>query len=342
MAKMRKAPSGHVLTRTAKVLKPKCKEGSEDPYKAALRKVPRGEVVTFAELAVMATGGTGLGSLIQAGQKTKSIPRASAIPWWRAVATSRKPIRDCLQPGREKEQLQRLVKEGLDVELPLSRPVRLPAFLRPAFGSTSLEPQGRHSWSVVFLHGRAFTGSYYATHRPHFFGRHPGLRVLLPSAPPRGHMTEWFSSWPVTAEELAAARPAVEALLHAEIRRLGRADRVFLGGTSQGCILGLDVYCRFKPPLAGFLGIAGEWPRCSDAALKRPICAAQLNRPIRLFNDTNDTVVRWEDSRKSFASLKKAGFTNLKCSTEAGCGHRLGEREGLWIRSFLEEIQLLL
>eukprot|EP00746_Dinoflagellata_sp_MGD_P097077 gnl/MRDRNA2_/MRDRNA2_38913_c0_seq2.p1 gnl/MRDRNA2_/MRDRNA2_38913_c0~~gnl/MRDRNA2_/MRDRNA2_38913_c0_seq2.p1 ORF type:complete len:179 (+),score=27.97 gnl/MRDRNA2_/MRDRNA2_38913_c0_seq2:140-676(+) len=170
-----------------------------------------------------------------------------------------------------------------------------------------------------------------------------GLRVVLPTSPVLFEgkpLTEWYSGWPPGEIDLEQPCKRLTGILDDEVRKLdGDASRVFLGGSSQGCILGLDVYMRYRHALGGFCGVVGYWPFCSDAVLEGQVCSMRATRPIRLLNGLNDNVVPWDMARPTFEKFRRAGFTNVTNDTpEKGLGHHLGPREGAWIQAFLNEV----
>lgn len=86
----------------------------------AVRRLPKGDVVTYGEVAAMAGkpgAGRGAGAVLAASN--------GSLPWWRVVYASGK-----LAPGKEIEQARRLRREGVDVD-----PDRGVRALRSARGS---------------------------------------------------------------------------------------------------------------------------------------------------------------------------------------------------------------
>jgi len=311
-----------------------------DAYIAALQTVPYGEVVTFQELALMVKGFTTMGAMIQAGRAVRKIPTAvRTTAWWRVISSGKRSIRAATQLHRSVEQCRLLIEEGVAVDNVYRRHLtKPPGFLQPALRQHVLTPKAKHQYTLVWLHGRGFTGHHYVR-QCHFFGcpKQAGLRVVLPTARCDGLPTEWFHGWPPGEDDLCSPRNHVLAVVREELKRLnGRGDRLFLGGSSQGCILGLDCYLRCRSQLGGFCGVVGWWPASSDGVL-RSLGAERMRRPIRLFNGSEDTVVPWSKAKASFDKLQHAGLDNVRVHVER-VGHRVGEREGHWIQSFLHEV----
>lgn len=329
-----KAPAGHGAGK-------KVARHQSNPYVEATPQIPAGEVVTFGELALMAVGECNMGTMIQAGRAVKGIPSKSRQqPWWRVVSAGKKTLLKALQPEREAEQRKRLAADGIDLSQQLARnPLRLPRFLVPSLGTKVILPRGRHTHTFIYLHGKAHTGLFYQK-RAHFFeaSRAWGLRVVLPTAPLGKLPTAWYAGRPATAERLVSPRERVQSIIVEELRRLGgRSERLLLGGTSQGCMVGVDSFVRFPEALGGFCGLVGYWPEGNDAALRRPI-DHRRKRPLRFFNGLEDEIVRWDYARPTFEKLQTAGFSNLRVTTGPHVGHSMGEQEGRWIRAFLEEV----
>jgi len=319
--------------------------GGGSAYEAALRRVPAGEVVTYAELALMATGRTTLGAVIHAGRAVGAVQEETLVPWWRAVAAGKPCVSKAVQKSRATTQRVLLHKEGVALERRLERSAScVPRFLAPVFDTVVIEPSAPHNYTLVYLHGRAFAGGYYAGH-PDFFtaSRSASLRVVLPTAPPpcpeQLLPTQWFAGCPPGDVDFRGPRKIVLELLRCEVSRLqGQAHRVFLGGASQGCILGLDVYMRRsgKQSLGGFLGVIGHWPRCSDALLVAD--EVRSGRPVRLFNGGEDSIIPLALVQAGVRKLRNIGLANLKSVITPGVGHCVGEQEGVWIREFLEDV----
>lgn len=72
----------------------------------AVRNIPKGDVVTYGEVAAMAGkpgAARGAGAVLAASD--------GSLPWWRVVYASGR-----LAPGKEAEQARRLRREGVDAD----------------------------------------------------------------------------------------------------------------------------------------------------------------------------------------------------------------------------------
>lgn len=185
-----------------------------------------------------------------------------------------------------------------------------------------------------------------------------GLRVVLPTA--RKISLNWGpveTSWHdyESADtnnvgdpgSLAETRERLAAILREEIALLGgAADKVFLGGLSQGCTAALDVYMQeaSKLGLGGFVGSVGFLPSDSDGfdgadqAVKDFLAnPEQSRRPLWIQSAEDDQWVPWQTLVKpSFQRLVKAA-PGFQVRTVRGRGHVIEEWEGELLNEFMRE-----
>mmetsp|Transcript_64968 Transcript_64968/g.193675 ORF Transcript_64968/g.193675 Transcript_64968/m.193675 type:complete len:284 (-) Transcript_64968:82-933(-) len=202
-------------------------------------------------------------------------------------------------------------------------------------------PGRRHTSTIVYLHGYTRSGEEYLPKGPLAFCMPwvpggdcaPGLRAVLPTAEmvlqPWGDFeTSWYSySHPQrnhvgNPATLDSTRQRLRRLLQDEIECLdGDSSQVFLGGSSQGCTVALDVYLQeaSRLQLGGFVGSTGFVPLESmgfhgaRSALQRLLAdKPQAERPLWLQCATDDhRLVPWEQLVKP--SLRHAGCLAFWC-----------------------------
>lgn len=347
-----------------------------------VRSVPKGQVITFAELAELADLGSGRGPGI-AGRVVRNAAKVAmagrtgvaAPPWWRVVSSGRSTPLVQLLPGpaaRTKVQRHLLRAEVGEQQLaaPLkARGEKLPRFLAKHYIDHEVSPaEGhRHTCTLIYLHGFGEKGQRYRRQGrklPWVEGRdgeassaskrlYDGLRVVLPTArrleQPWGEIKPAWYAYSTKVENrvgdvesLESSRVRIAQLLRVEIKRLGgAASRVFLGGVSQGCVVGLDVYMREASTLGlgGFVGVAGYLPSDSngfegaDAALTSLLGS---HAPIWLMCPTDDQkYIPWKLAKSSLqrARGKFPGFVERKVN---GRGHNVGDWEGEFLGEFLQ------
>lgn len=148
----------------------------------------------------------------------------------------------------------------------------------------------------------------------------PTLRFVFPNAPVRPvtinggvRMRAWYDirAADISAREdeagIEASRRAIEALMAREIARGVPAERLFLGGFSQGAALVLHTGLRYPQRLAGLVCLSGYLPlyRRLDAE------ASEANRPTPIFmgHGELDQVVPITLARASAQLLEDTGYS---------------------------------
>uniref|UniRef100_A0A7S0FC90 Phospholipase/carboxylesterase/thioesterase domain-containing protein n=1 Tax=Pyrodinium bahamense TaxID=73915 RepID=A0A7S0FC90_9DINO len=359
----------------------------------ALRSVPRGEVVTFVELAELAGFGSGRGPGL-AGRVVRTVAAAALagraafvgvgarpLPWWRVVRSTRDGVplvSSLLGPSSRAEEQSRRLRAELGerrLRAPLGRGELLPPFLAAHNADVELPPASGspHTHTLIYLHGFGGRGSRYRREGqglPWIEGRgarsppalrhvSSGLRVVLPTAPRmRQPWGETKNSWYLyadkrenrvgAAETLQDTRERLAQHIRAEVARLGgAANRVLVGGASQGCGVALDAYARESPELGlgGFVGVAGWLPSDADGfegadrgAEGLVACEAQRTRPLWLLLPTDDgRCVPWALARGSLERVR-GSVTGLVAREVSGRGHNVGDWEGKFLCEFLQAL----
>jgi phospholipase/carboxylesterase len=105
---------------------------------------------------------------------------------------------------------------------------------------------------------------------------------------------------------LRRSQKMVEALLQREKERGIRADRIVLGGFSQGCAMSLLTGLRHAERLAGIIGLSGYLPLAAMTAAERS--SASLQTPIFLAHGTHDEVVALDRAEASRDALQALGY----------------------------------
>lgn len=147
----------------------------------------------------------------------------------------------------------------------------------------------------MLLHGVGADGQDLIDLAPALSHAAPDAVFIAPDAPepydaaPFGR--QWFSLADRTPSALQAggarAAPALEAVMDAELTRLGLArDAVALAGFSQGAMMALYVGLRRLPPVRGVIAISGALLATPDATAD---CVA--HPPVLLVHGQADEVV---------------------------------------------------
>lgn len=188
---------------------------------------------------------------------------------------------------------------------------------------------------LVILHGRGDSAEGFAGFRG-ALGL-PGLSVLLLNAPDEQYGGySWYDLAPNQLPGILRSRALLEKAF-AELERLGfSAQRTFLLGFSQGCLMTLEFGGRHAVQLAGYIGISGY---CYNPAqlLKEASVAARQGRWL-ITHGTADEVLSVEQTRDQIRQLIDGGFPVEY--REYPKAHTIEVRHELsYIRQWISQIQ---
>ncbi|ETS84360.1 Acyl-protein thioesterase 1 [Pestalotiopsis fici W106-1] len=198
---------------------------------------------------------------------------------------------------------------------------RLPPLLLPA-------PAARHTATVIFFHGLGDTGYGWADAVQNWRRRSKldEVKFILPHAPQipitcNGgmRMPGWYDIVALTGAPddlrrqqdeagMLVSRAYISGLIQAEIDNGVPADRIVLGGFSQGGAMSLFAGLTTPRKIAGIVGMSSYLPL--DAKLPEFLGEGNHNQdtPILMCHGTADNVVPASAGRSSAELLKKTGF----------------------------------
>lgn len=173
--------------------------------------------------------------------------------------------------------------------------------------------------SVIILHGLGADGNDFAPVCEELDLSAIGdVRFVLPHAPTRpvtingGYvMRAWYDVLGadlVQREDesgLRASMLEVQALIRQERERGIAANRIVLGGFSQGCAMTLLTGLRHDERLAGLVGLSGYLPLAATTAAERH--AANADVPIFLAHGRHDPVISLQRATESRDALVRLG-----------------------------------
>jgi phospholipase/carboxylesterase len=176
----------------------------------------------------------------------------------------------------------------------------------------------RPTAALIWLHGLGADGHDFEPVVPELARGVGALRVVLPHAPVRpvtlnggARMRAWYDIVGLDRHSeqdetgVHASDAAVRALIQREEQRGICADRVVLGGFSQGGALALFSGTRYPQRLAGLVGLscylllAGSFDAASSAA--------NAATPVFLAHGTDDPIVDPGFGRETRSVLESAG-----------------------------------
>ncbi|XP_063363209.1 acyl-protein thioesterase 1 [Cydia amplana] len=197
--------------------------------------------------------------------------------------------------------------------------------------------------SLIFLHGLGDTGHGWASTIAAIRGPH--VKVICPTAATIPvtlnagfRMPSWFdlrtldATAPEDEDGIMRATGLIHGLISDEIKAGIPANRVLLGGFSQGGALALHSALTYPEPLAGVISLSCWLPRHAyfPDAVKAP-----LDLPIFQAHGDCDPVVPFKWGQMT-ASFLKTFMKNIEFTTYQGLTHSSSEAELKDMRAFIE------
>jgi phospholipase/carboxylesterase len=219
-----------------------------------------------------------------------------------------------------------------------------------ALQTIELNPSGPVRSVVIILHGLGADGTDFLPMADELKLDAVGpVRFVFPRAPVRpvtvngGHpMRAWYDILTadlVRREDEAGLRDSIQAV-HALIDRevgLGvPAERIVLGGFSQGCAITLGAGLRYRHRLGGLVGMSGYMPLAGTTAAERQ--AANHGTPVFLAHGRNDGVVTL--ARGTAARDQMLGFDQPVEWHEYPMEHSVCMEEVQAVQQFLRRVLL--
>jgi len=157
--------------------------------------------------------------------------------------------------------------------------------------------------TVIILHGLGADGTDFLSFADelkldavgpvrYVFPRAPVRRVTINGGQPMRAWYDILNMDLVRREDEAGLRDAfarVHALLDAEVARGVPAQRIVLGGFSQGCAIALGAGLRYRERLAGLVAMSGYLPLADTLAAERS--TANASTPVFQAHGRSDGVI---------------------------------------------------
>lgn len=203
----------------------------------------------------------------------------------------------------------------------------------------------KHSATLIFLHGLGDTGHGWASAIGEI--RQPYMKVICPTAPTMPvtlnngfKMPSWFdlksleARGPEDEAGIKKASESIQSMIDAEEREGIPANRIVLGGFSQGGALALYSALTYKKPLAGVIGLSCWLPlhKSFPAAL-----ADNKDTPILQCHGDCDPIVPYKWGQLT-ASILKSIVKNTEFRTYRGLMHSSSDEEMKDLKAFIEKI----
>ena len=187
---------------------------------------------------------------------------------------------------------------------------------------------------VIVMHGRGADASDLSDLAP-MIDWPEGCRFVFPNAarpfeayPGTTFGYSWFDGWPPEGDSIVRSRQSMLTLIRQLQERYPSADKVVLGGFSQGGLMALDVGFRTDAPLAGIVVMSGA---IYEADL--PDLRARSSQRVLLLHGSDDDVIPVVAARRTRRVLEDHGIEPEY--HEFGMGHHVTPESLDAVRKFI-------
>ena len=213
--------------------------------------------------------------------------------------------------------------------------------------NTVIPPKIAHRSTIIFIHGLGdssdgFRGMFQQFSLPY-------TRVVLPNAPIQAvtvnggmKMRSWYDihsldrANPINTREdrvgILKSRDALEALLTSEAELVGGADRVMIGGFSQGAAMSLITGLSTSHHIAGIIALSGYLLLRDDYPALLSSHAKSI--PIFMAHGKQDPTIPYAIGALSYEKLKAMG-ANIHFEGVEGLGHNVDDQEVTKVMAFI-------
>ncbi|KAF9438473.1 hypothetical protein BGZ76_007592 [Entomortierella beljakovae] len=207
----------------------------------------------------------------------------------------------------------------------------------------------KHSATIIFMHGLGDTGAGWAPVGEELSKYLPHVKFIFPNAPVipitlnQGmRMPGWYDIKSLNNLDqeqdepgLLRSRQQLMQIIREEVEDNGiPANRIVLGGFSQGSVMGLMTGLTSEYKFAGIVSLSGYMPLHK----KFMTMATDANRKTPIFwgHGDSDQVVRYEIGQRSVEFLKSNKY-NVNFNTYRNLGHGSSQQEIRDLLVFLSE-----
>ncbi|XP_022909459.1 acyl-protein thioesterase 1 [Onthophagus taurus] len=201
----------------------------------------------------------------------------------------------------------------------------------------------KHTATIIFLHGLGDTGAGWASAMAAI--RAPHVKVVCPTAPTMPvtlnagyRMPSWFDlksldiGGPEDEDGIKAACKLVHGMIETEIKAGLSADRIILGGFSQGGALALYSALRFPQKVAGVVALSCWLPLHKSFPMDM-VCPTDL--PVLLCHGDCDPVVPYKLGQMTSSVLKNF-LKDTDFKSYRGLMHTSSDEELRDVKDFID------
>ncbi|KAF9356714.1 hypothetical protein BGX26_004870 [Mortierella sp. AD094] len=200
---------------------------------------------------------------------------------------------------------------------------------------------GKHSATVIFIHGLGDSGAGWAPVGEDLGRFLPHVKFIFPNAPNMPvtlnygmQMPSWYDIKSLGNLDQEQDE-AVMQIIREEVDEHGiPANRIVIGGFSQGCVMGLMTGLTSEYKFAGIVSLSGYMPL--HKKIMSMVTDANRKTPIFWGHGDADQVVQYQFGERSVELLKQNKY-NVKFNTYRNMGHSSSPQEIRDLLEFLKE-----
>jgi predicted esterase len=111
----------------------------------------------------------------------------------------------------------------------------------------------------------------------------------------------------------------IKKLIGEEVKRVGSASKVFLGGFSQGGTVALSTYLDYDGVLGGVVAAASGNFGVHD--FSKIDLVKKKKTPLFMYHGSADNVIQLKVAKKSYQELTDSGLNHFKMTVKEGGEH---------------------
>ncbi|GJJ72746.1 phospholipase/carboxylesterase [Entomortierella parvispora] len=211
------------------------------------------------------------------------------------------------------------------------------------------QSKAKHTATVIFMHGLGDSGDGWAPVGEQLGEYLPHIKFIFPNAPNQPvtlnmgmKMPSWYDIKSLNSlnqeqdeQGMLQSRTEIMQIVREEIEDNGiPANRIVIGGFSQGCVMGLMTGLTAEYKFAGIVSLSGYVPLHNK--FMNMVSDANRKTPVFWGHGDADQVVRYAYGKQSVELLQANKF-NVQFNTYRNMGHGSSPQEIRDLLVFLKE-----
>lgn len=209
--------------------------------------------------------------------------------------------------------------------------------------------------AIIFVHGLGDSGEGWSwfpqlVQRSNLIKNHEEINFVFPHAPNMpitangGYvMPGWFDIYEFgnvnAKQDIAGFLKSVnvlKSLIKEQTDKKIPAERIIIGGFSQGAAVALATASLIDIKLGGVIGLSGFCP--IKSTIEKDFKPINFNTPVFQGHGTSDPIISFQWAQETSEFYKKLGFKDYTFKSYPGVAHSADERELADVQTFINKI----